>query len=369
MRYLNNAGTSWPKPPAVHAAVLEALAAAPAERGALFERAHGRVAAFLGLPTPERLLLTGGCTAALALALGDLPWTESDVLLTSSLEHHALARPAEKLQRERGVTWEVAPYAPGEPVDLDFVEATLGRGRVRLVAVTAASNVTGELLPTAELCRLAHAHGAIVLLDAAQTLGVVPTTVDAVGADIVVFAGHKGGLAPGGIGGFWAREGVAFETPWAACEVTPGAGERPECSPFPGYCDVGSVNLPGAAGLAAGLEWHAAQAGEVGDHARGLAADCRRRVAELPGCRVLGAGDVHTATLSIEVDALPLEAAEAYFLERGLVVRAGQHCAPLALAALGASQGTLRVSFGPLNVPDDVDRLLGAIAEAAAPSR
>lgn len=364
MRYLNNAGTSWPKPPAVHAAVAEALGASPGEQGALFDAAHRRIAAFVGVSTPERMLLTGGCTAALALALGDLPWAASDVLLTSGLEHHALARPAEKLQRERGVVWQVAPYSAGAPIDLDFVEATLKRGRVRLIAVTAASNVTGEQLPILELSRLARAHGALLLVDAAQTLGVVPFSVEKLGADLLVFAGHKGALGPGGIGGFWARPGVAFETPWAACEITAGATLRPECSPFPGYCDVGSVNLPGAVGLAAGLAWHDAQEGEVGAVGRRLAAELRRRVAGVEGCEVLGGGGPHTATVSLRADGLPLASAAAHFLERDLLVRAGQHCAPLALATLLCPEGTLRVSFGPFNVEDDVDRVLNAIEDA-----
>jgi len=151
MIYANHAGTSWPKPPEVGAAVAAALAAAPGERAAIFADAAAEVVRALGLPGPERLLLTPGCAAALAVAIGDLPWAEGDVVVTSALEHHALARPVEKLTRERAVVHEVAPYRPGAPVDLDSVRDVLARGRVRLVAVTAASNVTGEVLPVGAL--------------------------------------------------------------------------------------------------------------------------------------------------------------------------------------------------------------------------
>jgi selenocysteine lyase/cysteine desulfurase len=374
--YANNAGTSWPKPEAVYEATRAALAAPPSRWGSLFEESRAGIAGALGIAEPSELLLTSGCTAALSLGIGDLPWEAGDVVLTSALEHHALARPVQKLVWERGVVHEVAPRSEAGPIDLERVREVLAAGRVRLVACTAASNVTGELLPVRELVALAHAHGALALVDAAQAVGVVPFGVgDApadldpndlgdlrgLAADLVTLAGHKGALGPQGIGGLWARRGVVFASPSAACEV--GAGAREACAPRPGFCDAGSTNLAGAAGLAAGLRWLR----EVGGgQPRALAEALAEALGERPGCRVLGGPGPRTATLSLEVEGLGLGEAEARFAAAGVVVRAGQHCAPLALEALGVPAGTLRISFGPFNTPDDVGQILDVI-DAARP--
>ncbi|MDD9933486.1 MAG: aminotransferase class V-fold PLP-dependent enzyme [Myxococcales bacterium] len=354
--YANNAGTSWPKPPGVVEAAAAALDAPPAEGLAAFEAAAAAVCALIGVPTSERLLLTPSCTGALGLALGDLPWQPGDLVLTSALEHHALARAVEKLERERGVEHRALAYRPGATIDLEQARRVLATGRVRLVAVTHASNVTGELLPIAELAALARSHGALVLLDAAQTLGVIDLDVQELGVDLLCFAGHKGPLGPHGIGGLWAAPNVAFESPWAVCEVGEGRGA---CSPFPGYCDVGSVNLAAAAGLAVALDWRREHGGAAWARALELARELREALARRG--HVYGGDGPHTATLSVRLDALPLARAEPHFAGAGIAVRAGQHCAPLALEALGTPEGTLRISLGPFNRDEDVAAIVDAV--------
>ncbi len=362
MIYLNNAGTSWPKAPAVPEAVAKTLTANPQELGSFFESAHRTVCEFLGIVELERFLFTTGCTAALSVALADLPLNDGDVVVTSSLEHHAMIRPIELLKRARGVEHVAAPYRPGEPLDLDFVRQILKRGRVRLIAVTAASNVTGELLPIVELARLAHDHDALLLVDAAQTVGVVSVDVQEIGADMLVFAGHKGPLGPQGIGGLWAAPEVLFESPSATCEVG-GSGTAAVCAPMPGYCDVGSVNMSAAAGLASGIDWLVTNASNLDfNQARALACDLAAALRERPYCKVYGGHDVErTATLSMTIDGLPLDRAEEHFFQQGIVVRAGQHCAPLALDAIGAPEGTVRISIGPFNRSADIECYLAAV--------
>jgi selenocysteine lyase/cysteine desulfurase len=360
--YANNAGTSWPKPATVAEAVSAALTRPPQELGETYESAHAVACRFLGIEAPERLLLTSGCTSALALAVGDLPWREGDVVVTSAVEHHALARPIEKLVRERGVVHQTAPYRPGHPMDLDFVRDTLRGGRVRLVATTAASNVTGELLPVAELIELVHERDALYLLDAAQTVGVLPLDLRELNADILAFAGHKGPLGPHGVGGFWAAPSVSFESPWATCEIGSGAA-RAACSTFPGFCDVGSVNLAGVAGLAAGFQWLETNAS---DRPRRLARRLAAAIGQREGCTLLG-GDARcerTATIGLTIPSLGMGHTEEFFSERGIVVRVGQHCAPTALEALGEPAGALRISFGHFNDERDVDAVIDVIDEA-----
>lgn len=368
--HANHAGTSWPKAPGVQEAVAEVLAGPPQLGLAAFDGAHAAACEWLGIDAPERLLLTPGCTSALSVAIGDLPWQPGDVIVTSGLEHHALSRPVERLVRDRGVVHGVAPYAPGVTVDLDAMRRVLQAGRVRLVATTGASNVSGEVLPVQAVATLAHEYGALYLLDAAQTLGVLPLDVRTAGIDLLAFAGHKAVMAPHGIGGLWAAPHVVFESPSAVCEISTGGavGGAPDrergggCSPFPGYCDVGSVNLAAAAGLGAAIAWHRGQGPAAGQRACALAAQLRAELKGRRGCELVGSVDSpHTATLSLRIEGLPLEHAQAHFATAGITVRAAQHCAPMALQALGVPEGTLRVSFGPLNVDDDVDAVLRVI--------
>jgi selenocysteine lyase/cysteine desulfurase len=379
--YANNAGTSWPKAPGVSEAASATHAAPPEASRHALQAARDEVCLAFGIDQPERLLLTGSCTAALALLIGDLPLGAGDVVLTSALEHHALMRPLQQLALTRGVLLEVSPYRAGSPFDLEFAQRLLRGGHVRLIAVSGASNVTGELLPVAEIGKLAREHGVPLLLDAAQTMGVTPINVRTLPIDMLVFAGHKGPLAPHGIGGLWAAPHVMFQSPAAVCEVGAIGGDAeaavppespraaPRCASFPGDCDVGSVNLAAAAGLAAALRWRREQKEDVYRVPRTLAARLRRALREQPGCRVFGGQQTpHTAALSFLIEGLPLAAAEAHFAARGITLRAGQHCAPLALQAIEALEGTLRVSFGPFNRESDVDAIVAAVKDVASPA-
>lgn len=359
MIHANHAGTAWPRPPGVAEAMRAALAATPVEQAALHQRAHAAVAAWFGLPAPERLLFASSCTAALGVLLADLPWQRGDVVITSQLEHHALVRPVQALVQHRGVRHVAAPWRPGVPLDLDAVAAALAAGRVRLVAVTGASNVTGERLPLAELAALAHAHGALFLLDAAQVAGVVPLDLEALGVDLLAFAGHKGLGGPPGVGGLWAARHVTFACPGVVCEL--GGGGAPRIAPYPGHCDLGSVNLPGVVGLAAALAWLDALPAADRERPVRLAARLRAALRERPHVRVLGGDGPHTGAVGMLVRGGVPRDAEAHFAARGIVVRAGSHCAPMALEAVGAPGGCLRIGFGTGNRDEDVDAVLAAL--------
>jgi selenocysteine lyase/cysteine desulfurase len=363
--YANNAGTSWPKSPGVVEAASAVLAAPPFASQHVLADARAELSRVLGIAEPERILLTGSCTAALSLAIGDFPLQAGDVVLTSALEHHALLRPLQQLELTRGIVVEVSPYTPGQPFDLAFAERLLGTGRVRLIAVSGASNVTGEVLPIAALGQLARAAGVPLLLDAAQTMGVVPIDLRTLPVDMLVFAAHKGPLAPHGLGGLWVAPHVSLQSPAALCEIEPGSkAGPPRCATFPGDCDVGSVNLAAVAGFVAALRWRAQK--DVFRNARALSECLRGALREQPGCHVFGGDHVdYTAAVSLRIDNLPLAQAEAFFAERGIIVRAGQHCAPSALRAIGAPEGTLRISFGPFNRDSDVDAIVTTVAEAA----
>jgi len=342
--YLNHAGTSWPKPAAVLDAFADALAAPPGRWADDFARAHHAVASAFGVTT-DALLPTPGATSALAVAIADVPWSEGDRVLTSGMEHHALLRPLAKL---RGVTVTELPRGRETPLDPDALRRELEAGGVRLVAMSMVANVTGEILPFEDAVALAHAHGALCLLDGAQAAGWLRLDLAALEVDLFAFAGHKGPQAPYGVGGLYVRPGVVLDTPGATRRTGPG------------YCDLGSVDRPALVALAAGLASMAAR--DPLDRVREVEAAFRDAAAALPGVTVVGGGPrLPTCSLTVD-DRSPGELARA-LAEHEIVVRGGTHCAPRAHHTLGTGDaGTLRFSFGPAATPDDADRAVGALA-------
>lgn len=348
MQYHNHAGTSWPKPPEVLAAAERATVASPADWSGLFEDAHQGVARAFGV-APERMLITPSCTQALAVAVADVPWQEGDRILSSQMEHHALVRPLAKL---RGVKTLHLPRGQAGPIDLDRVESELRVGGVRLVAMSMASNVTGELFPWRELVALAHQHGAICLLDGAQVAGWHPLDLRDLEVDLFAFAGHKGPQGPSGVGGLYVREGLVLDTPGARCGLD-------SCDSGPGYCDTGSVNLPGLSGLAAGLAWMADK--QPLNPVMAALAELERGLRSLPGVEILG-GLAGVPTRSIRVRGHSPAALAQALREAGFIASGGLQCAPMAHQALGTNpDGTLRLSLGPGQGMAEVRPLLLAL--------
>lgn len=341
LRYLNNAGTSWPKSPGCADTVAEVMAADPRTYGTLFEQARADIARCLGIAAPAELLLTPGCTSALATALRRIPWAPGDAVLTSAVEHEAVLAPIGDLVRNVGIEHRKVPYRKGDAFDLERCGELLADGKVRWVVVTAASNVTGECLPVETIVAQARRHGARVMLDAAQVVGLSALQVDTLGVDAVAFAGHKGPLAPLGVGGLWLG-------PDAPMEI--------------GFCDVGSVDLPSAVAMSRSLLWLASDAAPSIGTAASLRNKLRAALVRTPGCHVFGEAGPSTGVVSACFDALPVEKAEAVFAAKDIVIRAGRHCAASTVEMLGAPEGTVRFSFGRQNQTGDVDAVMRVVA-------
>lgn len=359
--YLNHAGTSWPKPEPVLHAVAAAIQTPPEDWPNLFARSQRTVSEFFH-GDPSRLLLTPSCTTALSLAVMDHQWQAGDRVLTSHFEHHALHRQLTKLQ-ERGVEVKTLPWCADELIDLEVLEAELKSADVRLLAMTAACNVTGRLLPVEEAIQLAHQFGTLVLIDGAQVAGWWDLNVAALGADLFTFAGHKGPQAPWGIGGLYLAPHVSMNCPAATCDLAPNSTEK-SCAPIPGYCDAGSVNLSALAGLAAGCAWlsEPSQRNRL-DEARRLTEDLTNGIRRLPGVSVIDDVDIQKKMPTVAVtmpDTSSGELAER-LRQQAVVVSGGLQCAPQAHMALGTNRtGVIRFSFGPRSQQADVAQALEA---------
>ncbi len=352
--YLNHAGTSWPKPQPVLQAIVDATDSNPELWPDLFQRSIDTVASFFNVDSC-RLLLTPGCTSALNLALMDQDWQPGDRIITSSFEHHALFRNLVKL-RSHGI--EVLHVTPGvnSLFNLEQLARFLREGRSKMVAITAACNVTGALLPYREVIELAHRYGAKVLIDGAQIAGWIDLDLMELDVDFFTFAGHKGPQAPWGIGGLYVAESSIMRCPTATCELRPGTTK--EFDSIPGYCDAGSVDLVALAGLAAGCDWLSEPENENRlERARRLAAELTEKLRESSNAEIYHDFEFKLPTVAISAKEANTKIA-AKLKQNGVVVSAGLQCAPQAHQSLKTSEhGVIRFSFGPTSTPKDLEKM------------
>lgn len=364
--YLNHAGTSWPKPPAVRQAIATAGAMPPHEWAAEFDRCTRNTARFFQVPA-DRLLITSGGTAALTLAMDELPWATGDRILTTRFEHHAVSRHLVKLS-QRGVT--VATVAPTAQslIDLDDMEQRLQSHPVKLVAMTTACNVTGRLLPTERVVELAHRYGALVLLDASQTVGWTEINLTKLGADLVAFAGHKALQGPWGVGGLYVAPHVSMQCPTAACSITAATDFKAPTLGMPGYCDAGSVNLTALAGLSAACDWLRSEASpDRFQKCQAMAVALLDQLQERRDMHVYHKGPAQTRvpTVAFRSERHPTEQLQTLLTQHRITASIGHQCAPWAHEALGtADTGVVRVSFGPATPAWAIDRLLEVLDTA-----
>src|SRR5438067_8424908 len=300
MIYLDNAATSFPKPEAVYQALdrfaRRSLAnpgraghkmALAAERE-LDDWRHLLNQLFHGA-APERFVFTLNCTDALNMAFKGV-LNDGDHVITTDLEHNSVSRPLRALELAGRITLTRISCDQGGTIDPDAVRRAI-TPRTRLIALTHASNVLGTVQPVAEVGRLAREHDLLLLVDAAQTAGVVPIDVQAMNIDLLAFPGHKSLLGPTGTGALYVGP-RARPRPWR--EGGTGGDSSSETQPrqFPYYLEGGTPNVLGVAGLAAGVKYVQERGLDaLHEHEIKLTERLRRRLAELDGFEVYGHGD------------------------------------------------------------------------------
>jgi cysteine desulfurase family protein len=326
-----------------------------------------RLAALLGAPDPARVVFTASATDALNQALLGL-LRPGERVVTTGLEHNAVARPLAALAA-RGVKVAPVACAPDGRLDLDDLDRALRAGPTRLVAMVHASNVSGTILPAREAARLAHEHGALFLLDAAQTAGALPIDVRELGVDLLACPGHKGLLGPPGTGALYVGAGTTLEPlRYGGTGIRSEEERMPE--ELPEGLEPGTLNTVGLAGLGAALQFLAERGvSAVRAHEQRLTSRLLAGLRDLPGARVHGPADaaLQVATVSISLAGWePVDLAAALDGSFGVAVRAGLHCAPAAHRTLGTfPAGTVRLSAGCFTSVDDVDQALSALRRLA----
>lgn len=376
LAYLDNASTT-PRPRSVIEALVacEERAYANVHRGIHwlselatehYEGARARVAAWLGAATPAEVIFTRGTTEGLNLVArswGDVRIKPGDELVLSLLEHHSNIVPWQQLAARRGAVVRWIGLTPEGQLDLEALDRLLGP-RTRLVAVTAASNVLGTLVPVAEITRRAHAVGAIVVVDAAQSAPHQPLDVRAWDADFVAWSGHKL-LGPSGIGVLWGREALLAEMPpfqGGGSMIRRVTQEGFEPAEIPARFEAGTPAIVPAIALPAALDYLDAVGREaIAAHERHLTERAHAVMGAIPGVRMLGPPPTEkTGIVSFVIEGIHAHDVAQLVDDEGIAIRAGHHCAMPLHRHLGIPASS-RASFYLYNTRDEVDRLGRAV--------
>lgn len=377
MIYLDNAATSWPKPPQVLEAMaryLRDVGASPGRSGHRLaneaERlrfdAREAVASLFGARDPNRVVFTLNGTTALNLVIRGLLAPGAHVVVTG-MEHNAVMRPLRALEAT-GVALSVAACGPDGTLEPAALAEQL-RPQTRLIIANHASNVCGTVLPIRDIGAIARRHGIPFLVDAMQTGGCWPVNLHADNIDLLAFTGHKGLLGPTGTGGLVINE--SFDIDRLPPLICGGTGSRSEHEWQPDFLpdkyEGGTPNILGLAGLAAGVRYVLERGVDsIRAHEGALTQRLIDGLAAMERVRVIGTRDAgrRTAVVSFVVqERSPADVAQQLDEQFAIMCRPGLHCAPLAHRTLGTlPQGTVRFSAGPFTTAEEVDEALAAVA-------
>lgn len=335
-----------------------------------YERARRTVQRLLHAASSEELVFTSGCTAAINLVArgwGDRHVGPGDEVIVTGLEHHSNLLPWRELCGRTGARLRCVPIDERGALELDAFERLLGP-RTRLVAVAHVSNVLGTLTPLRELCRLAHAAGARILVDGAQAVARTAVDVQALDCDFYAFSGHKL-YAPFGIGVLWGRRELleSMEPVWTGGGMVEELSEeRASYRPVPGRLEAGTPNVSGALALGRAIEW-LEQIGldRVEAHERELLLHARAALADLPGVRLLGGAEPALGVVSFVLDGVHAHDLSTILDHAGIAVRAGHHCAQPVMQRFGVP-AALRASFAAYNTRAEIDALVAGLRRARA---
>ena len=377
--YFDNAATSWPKPPQTLTAMqdyLQNVGGSPGRSGHRLSLEAARIvfetremlSQLFNVPDPLRIVLTRNATESLNIAIFGL-LNPGDHVITSDMEHNSVMRPL-RAAEARGVDITVVPCGSNGLIDPgDVVKAI--RTNTKAIFITNASNVTGTIMPIADIGKIAREHDLVLCVDAAQTAGCYPIDVEAMHIDLLAFTGHKSLFGPSGTGGLYIREDLeGLIRPL----MFGGTGSRSEHEAQPDFLpdryESGTPNTIGIAGLGAGAGFVLA---EGVDHIRRREEEITARflagAASFPEVKVFGPPGAkgRTAVVSFQIAGVsPSAAALTLDEEFGILCRPGLHCSPAAHRTIGTfPRGTIRFGFGYFNQDKEVDRALAAIQAIA----
>jgi cysteine desulfurase/selenocysteine lyase len=366
--YLDSAATAQ-KPQAVIDAITQAYARdyATVHRGiyqrssdmtAAYEAARAATSGLIGGAADE-LVFTRGATEAINLVARVLPKAGRDRVLLSALEHHSNIVPWQLA----GFAVDVCPLTHDGRIDLDAAAEVVNE-RHRVVAFAHVSNALGSILNAHRAAEIAHAKGALLLLDGCQAVPRIPVDAASIGCDFYAFSGHKL-YGPTGIGCLWGRaELLDAMPPWhgGGAMIDNVTFERTTYAPPPQRFEAGTPHIVGAIGLHAAVQWvEGLSLDAIHAHECALVAECRAALSAIPGVTLYGPED-SAGIVSFNVDGVHAHDVATILDDAGVAVRAGHHCAQPLMGVLGVD-ATARASFSAHSDSSDIEALVGGLAQ------
>lgn len=394
--YFDNAATTWPKPEAVYQfmdSFFRSHGVNPGRSGSMLAveaeqmimQTRSMLAEFFGFSGPsDRVIFTLNGTDALNMAIGGLTG-KGDHIVVTRLEHNAVLRTANHLERDQNVmVTRVAPDVNGYIDAVDIERAILPS--TKLIVLNHASNVTGTVQPLDEIARIAARAGITLVLDAAQSAGVLPIDMDELGIGVLTFPGHKGLFGPMGIGGMVVSEAVdPVPMRFGGTGVDSISTYQPDAYPY--RLEAGTVSVPGIAGLHAAQKWFR-KLGEELAQSQGLDVSAQlacklavnhihaielshitrieKKLREFDHVRILGKpfDNARVATISFTAEGIATtRIADQLDADHQVCARAGLQCAPLVHVDAGTAQegGAIRLSPGFFTDEEDIQQLFTAL--------
>lgn len=332
-----------------------------------YENARQTVRRFLNAKSSREIIFTRNTTESInlvAYSYGLNNLKPGDEVLVSIMEHHSDLLPWQMVCRRTGAALRFLECGPDGSLDLNKAEALI-TDRTKLVALTQVSNVLGREYPVGEIAEMAHRHNAVMVVDGAQSTPHMPVDVQALGADFFAFSGHKL-YGPMGIGVLYGREELLDAMPpflTGGEMIESVTREGAVFAELPHKFEAGTVNAPGAVGLAAAIDYVSG----IGFSAMSrreleLTAYTMAAMEAMPHVHLLGSGDpaAHTGILSFVIDGVHPHDVSEILAADGVDVRAGHHCAQPLLKHLGYN-ATTRASFAFYNTQADADKFLTSL--------
>ncbi|WP_038174081.1 cysteine desulfurase CsdA [Vibrio pacinii] len=332
-----------------------------------FEQARQTVTDFIGAQSTKEVIWTRGATEAINLIAQTYARNTlkpGDEILVGEMEHHANIVPWQIVAEQTGAKVVKIPMLPDCQLDLDAFKQQLSSA-TKIVAIAHITNVTGTRQPIEQMIKLAHAVGAVVVIDGAQGVVHEPVNVQTLDADFYVFSGHKL-FAPAGIGVLYGKLALLEAMPpWH------GGGKMVErvsfaattFSQLPGKFEAGTPNVAGALALAKAIEWYQTfNHKQVEQYIHQLVKQAHQGLSQLEDVRIIGY-QPNASVVSFVVDGVHHQDVATLLDQQGIAVRAGNHCAHPLMDALGV-KGTIRASFALYNTQQDVERLVAAVEKA-----
>ncbi|MGA2918764.1 cysteine desulfurase [Methanoregula sp.] len=331
-----------------------------------YRDAHEKVRKFIHAQEGE-LVFTRNSTEAINTVASGLPWQNGDEVITSLVEHHSNLLPWMRLRDRQGIDLRLLTPGPDGTLDPSALEAVITK-KTRLVAITHASNVLGNVVPVGEFAKICHDHGALLLVDGSQSVPHIPVDVEQLGCDYLCFSGHKM-LGPTGTGVLFMKNpglepllvgGGSIEQVTAAGYTLTGGYERYE---------AGTPNISGAIGLGRAVGYLEALGMEdIQRHEQDLTRRILAGLAGIGNVEVFGPGPAgdRIGVISFTIRGLnPHDVAVMLDGEADIMVRSGHHCCMPLMQHLGLADGTVRASLHCYNTIEDADLLVDAVRKIA----